>query len=313
MLICQRHFSYQYTERGEERQMAENAIQLKFENYSDKTYSLVDSDGVIIQTFEPTKKIKVNDKIKRLENSNLFKEYIKESFGDFFFNYYKKSVGNEYLFRFMYLCTFMNYKNYIEFGNAKGENKLAKKKDIKEILNLQKTAFNDTYNYFIKNKMIVEDEEGYILVNDKFCNKGKIRRIDYIRRNGSVRMFEDGIKELYEKATAKEHNQLGLLVKLLPYIHFDMNIVCENPSEDWEDIKPLSLTKLAKLLGYSTTQKLRNAIFDLTVDNESAIMVAKINKVDMIAVNPKIYYKGNNIESLQYLQRLFAIAEKLKK
>lgn len=285
--------------------------QLSFANYSTKVSRWYNIESDTIYEVEPTKQSKLNIK-KYIEKDNLFKQYIKESFGDFFFNYYNKCINGDYIFRFMYLCTFINYNNYIEFGKAKGENRLATKKDVKELLNLQKTAFNDTYNNFIKNKMIIEDAEGYVLVNNKFCNKGKIRRKDYIQRNGCVRMFNNAIKELYEKATAKEHKQLDLFIKLLPLLHYDLNVVCENPTEDIDNIIPLGITKLAKELGYSNYTKFKKALFDITIGDESAIMVAKINKVDMIVVNPKLYYKGANIEELKGIQKLFEIADRIR-
>lgn len=39
-------------------------------------------------------------------------------------------------------------------------------------------------------------------------------------------------------------------------------------------------------------------------------MIATINNKNMIVVNPSLYYKGNNIESLKGIINLFKIADR---
>ena len=38
-------------------------------------------------------------------------------------------------------------------------------------------------------------------------------------------------------------------------------------------------------------------------------MISKINNKDMLVVNPKIYYKGGNIEKMEGIINLFKIAK----
>jgi hypothetical protein len=138
----------------------------------------------------PNGESKLNDDNCR-KNSDLFYMFIEEMCGNFYHNYYNNVVQHKYIFRFLYICTYMNFKNYIELGNSKGENKLANKKDIQEILKLKDQQFYETYNYLIENKLILDDE-GYIRINSEFCNKGKL-----IKNNGVVRMFNNAIQYLY--------------------------------------------------------------------------------------------------------------------
>lgn len=63
------------------------------------------------------------------------------------------------------------------------------------------------------------------------------------------------------------------------------------------------------MLQYSTTQKLRKGLMDLKVNGEPVIMISKINNKDMLVVNPKIYYKGGNIEKMEGIINLFKIAK----
>lgn len=245
-------------------------------------------------------------KFKRKDD--LFAEYIRKNFGSFFFNFYNNTIDKEYIFRFIYLCTYCNYKNYIVLGEQSGEGKLATKKDIKEILNLKDQQFYNTYNYLLKNEMI-EEVEGHIKISDKYYKRGKINKVEI--KKGVARMFDASIKELYNKSKSSEHEKLGLLIKILPYLSYSMNILCKNPEErNRELIEPLTLTELTEILGYSSRQRLKRSLFDLKVNNKKVIMIAKFDTIDMIAINPAIYYKCNDIKSLQLLVDMFKIADR---
>lgn len=249
--------------------------------------------------------LKVNtNSSNHMKSKNEFAQYIDENCGNFYFNYYKSYDVNQYTFRFIYLCTFMNYEGYLEFGNAKGINKLITKKDLIEMLRLSKAESYNTMNYLFENGLIIEDRE-YIKINSDICIKGKIKR-----KTEVVRMFDNAIKEIYENSLPKEHKKLALLIKLLPYVHYDINVICENPYEKYEElITPINLTELTSILGYSSIQKMKKGLMDVRVNNESVIMVSKINNKDMIVVNPKIYYKGNKMEEMKGIISLFTIAK----
>lgn len=245
-----------------------------------------------------------SNSIEYIKSKEEFAQYIDESCGNFYFNYYNSYQVNQYTFRLIYLCTFMNYQGYIEFGNSKGINKLASKKDLIEILGLSKAESYNTINYLFDNGLIIEDGE-YIRINSDVCIKGKIKN-----KKEVVRMFDNAIKEIYENSMPKEHKKLSLLIKLLPYIHYDKNVICENPSEQNEEfIIPVNLTQLTTILGYSTTQKLRKGLMNLKANNEFVIMLSKINNKDMIVVNPKVYYKGNKLNEMKGIISLFAMAK----
>ena len=246
---------------------------------------------------------KINDSNVR-ESENLFYQYIKETCGGFYFHYYNKMDINQHTFRFMYMCTYMNYKGYMELGNAKDEGRLCVKKDLIEILKLGKTETYKTINYLLDNNLITIDKNEYVKINTNICVKGKLNN-----KKEVVRMFDDGIKEIYKNSLPKEHKKLALLIKILPYVHFDLNVICSNPNEEYPElIKPITLTELTKILDYSTTQRLKKGLMTLKVNNEYVIMITKISNKDMIVVNPKIYYKGNQLDKMEGIINLFKIA-----
>lgn len=253
----------------------------------------------------PESKNRLNDN-SNIPSKDLFNMYIRETCGTFYFNYFNNIKYSQYEFRFLYLCTFMNYKNYLEYGNAKGEGKLMIKNDLFEVLNLSRKETYNTIDYLVKNNLIKYDELGYIIVNENISKRGKLTK----KSNEIVRIFDDYIKKLYEESLPKEHKKLGLLIKLLPYVHFSLNVICENPNEEKEElIKPYNLTQITKLLGYSSTQRLKKGLMDIKVKGEPVIMISKINNKNMVVVNPKIYYKGgkSNFNAMQGIISMFNI------
>ena len=126
-----------------------------------------------------------------------------------------------------------------------------------------------------------------------------------------VRVFDNAIKELYNNTTGNEHKKIGLLIELLEHLNFSYNVVCKNPKEeDPKLIEPLTLTELSKILGYSRPQRLKDALFDLKINGEKVIMIAKFDNSNMVIVNPRVYYKGTKFYDLKGIITLFDIAKK---
>lgn len=252
----------------------------------------------------PSGDSKLNDDNCR-KNADLFYQYINETCGNFYFNYYENMQCSQYIFRFVYLCTFMNYKNYLEYGNAKDENKLMLKRDLFEVLKLSDRETYNTIKYLTENKFI-EISEKYIKVNDDYCKKGSLTNN---KNKGVIRMFDNAIKEIYENSLPKEHKKLSLLIKILPLIHQSTNVICRNSKEEIIDLVDYyTLSELADELGYSAPQKLKKGLMDVKVKGQPVIMISKINNKDMLVVNPLIYYKGNDLKSMEGIVNLFKMA-----
>lgn len=253
---------------------------------------------------------KINDKENKGLNKNEFNNSLKLMCGSFYFNFYNNKIDNKYAFRFIYLCTFCNYKNYLEFGNQKEEKKLITKKDMFEILKLSSKETYRTIDYFIENNMIIFDKENNIKINEAYSKRGEIDN----NKKGVVRMFDKAIREIYEKSLPREHKKLGLLISLLPMVNYGWNVLCKNPEEtNAQNIIPYNLTDVAKLLDYSSTQKFKKGLIDLTVNKEKVIMLCTIGNKTMIVINPRIYYKGNETtnKAFQYIIGQFDMAKNM--
>lgn len=252
--------------------------------------------------------IEGNDKLNdtdRRKNTDLFYMFISEMCGSFYHNYYKNTIPHKFIFRYLYLCTFMNFKNYLEYGNSKEESKLIDKKDLKEILKLKNQQFYETYNYLIEKEMIVLDENNYIKINNSFCNKGEINK----NNNGVVRMFNKSIQYLYENSNSKEHNHIGMLIKLLPYIHFNKNIVCSNPTEENEKlIKPLKQKEILDILGI-TKPTISTLLKIKILDGKEYAFIKFSNGSfkNVYVINPRFMFKGNNLSDIEEVLGWFSL------
>lgn len=229
-----------------------------------------------------------------IPKKNLFNEMIDKLCGNFCFSFYDEvmKLENAYLFRFIYLSTYINYKGYVEFGNAKGVNKLIKKNDIKEILNLKRTEAYNTIKYFEDNNLLTYDEDNYVKINPAISKRGKL--INKENESKHTRIFDTYIQELYSQCSTKEHKALGLMLKLLPYIHFKTNIICSNPNEvSCEKIKPLKLMEILNIISASKTTIKTLMNFKIMNGTESAFLKSSNAFIkNFYIVNPRITYRG---------------------
>lgn len=248
---------------------------------------------------------------KYLKNKDIFNVMIEDNFGGFYFIMYdrllEEVLEEQYRFRFTYLCTYMDYDNKLKFGNGKGDSKLMLEKDLEEVLMLSKRETIRTKKAFIKYGLITIDKDKTITINKKYAIKGKIGKRDLKR---SVRIMEYGIREMYTKANAREHKRLDIFNRLLPYVNYNHNVLCKNPNEsDIKKIEPLNLSELCDIVGYDKTKsvRLKNELLKIKVDGQLAMGIFESDNGKRIYINPKVYYKGRDIESLRALINMFRI------
>lgn len=242
-------------------------------------------------------------KIKKSNNQML------EEFGNFYHMFYGNILNLEiepqYMVRFLYLCSYVNYDNLLVTGYGKGQIKL-KELDLQQILKLSRADFFRTKSALKEYNLISIDEDNNVVINEKYASKGKINSKEKTINLEVVRIFENGIKDLYENATAKEHKRLATFIKMLPYINIEHNIVCKNPEE--KDMKKLilySLTELTEMLEYKNQTRLKTDLFAITVNGEHAFILIEDASGKYFTVNPRIYCKSNNMQSLMAISHYF--------
>ncbi|WP_288325879.1 hypothetical protein [uncultured Clostridium sp.] len=249
-----------------------------------------------------------------------FSVFIDENFGSFFFNKYNKTldkfmVDGKYesamAFRFLYLCTYMDYDNKLRFGcNFRGkERAFMVEKDLQEVLGLSERETRNTKKFLLSLGILKMDSEGVLFVDKMYSKKGQIT--ESFNRE-STRVFDGAIRKLYEESKAIEHKKLGLFIKLIPYINFKFNILCFNPKEEVEKlIKPMNMKEVCEIVGYNKTQssRLKKDLFNIKVNGKYAIGLFETGAGTSLVINPSIFYAGNNLEELKWLNSIFRIVE----
>ena len=252
--------------------------------------------------------------LKYLKNTDIFESLIRDNFGSFYFSIYNRllevDLEPQYRLRFVYLCTYMDYDNKLKFGNAIGEARLMLERDLIEVLGLSERESRNTKKALIEAELITVESDKTITINKKYAIKGKITKRDL---KGSMRIMENGLREIYTKAKPTEHKRLDIFIKVLPYVNYNHNVLCKNPSEmDVDKVEPLTLDELCDIVGYdkNNSTKLKSELLKLKVDGNKAILFVLKGREMHAYVNPYIYYKGKSLESLRALMNMFRIGRK---
>lgn len=231
--------------------------------------------------------------------------FMLESFGEFYFNFYDKfsKIDNNFMFRFLYICTYSNYELKLSTREVGG--KLIGEKELQVLLRLSTREYQKTKAYLVQNKLIEINSDKSISVNKEYCRRGKIPAQN---KQNKVKVFDNGIRELYENSNPREHKKMALLFRLLPYINFRWNSICSNPEEcEMENVNPLTMKDICLIAGYYETHstRLKNELYKIKVNGEYTFCSFRISDKEMFFINPRIYYKGKNKEELRTLSELF--------
>lgn len=249
--------------------------------------------------------------------------YLDFSYGSFSFNRYKRVIDiftNEgkfdgaTCFKFMYLVTFMDYDNKLRYGCKYGDKhrNLMTASDLPEVLRISRKQA-----IIVKDKLtalgaVIIDSNGNMTINPELVSKGRLNK-GY--KQNSARVFEETVRELYERSKIREHARLAIFIQLLPYINIYHNSICSNPEErDARLIEPMSMTDICRVLGLNVEKAKRTEteLFKISVAGE--YMIGKFLRYGKYSycINPRLYYKGSSIEDLKALGNLFLIGTEVK-
>ncbi|WP_195515725.1 hypothetical protein [Paraclostridium bifermentans] len=244
------------------------------------------------------------ERIKELlNNQSMLKRCIKERYGSFYFSYYNKMLNilkPQYLTRALYLCSYMNYDNLLIEG--KTHHKPIYESDLIRIWNISRAEMFNTKKELIDLGILIVNENKTLSISENFCKKGELMKNI---KDEKARIFNDAIREIYEKAKPSEHKKLALLYKMLPYINLKWNMVCSNIDEEIKDlVQPIDVKTLCKLLNQSNVTKLKKDLLSLTVNGRPVVLMASVMNKSIILINPAVYYKGTRLEDVDNIEEM---------
>lgn len=293
-----------------------------------KTYYIDPATGEVINLSNQSVHIQTDKQRKqarRLYLEKQDKKGIEESYrryGNFIWSIYSVSQAQfpalkpSNITRLMFISTYVGYDGYL----VDYEKKPLSKSQIASLLKLSEREFRNFWNDVISNKILIEDSDDEIHLNEDLFLRGKIASKEIARLSQEnkfiTRLYANGIRSLYRTATIKSHRTLSYIFQVLPFVNREYNIVCHNPLEPNLDfIKPMSLGEFCDIIGYdkSHATRLFNTLFEpqFKVGKKGSMKRAMRYVVDegldkktfKMYINPRVYYAGSHWRDVEILAK----------
>ena len=268
-------------------------------------YAEMPAGSTIITPAEKRARKKFAQRYAKYEMLNAIRAIQKDALGHFYFanacTYYD-DISATSLARLCYLCT------YLQFGKEMlylTKRKLMQKNDLPKILNLSRNTVDSFLTDAHRYLRITDD--GNLCVDTGVFFKGTLRNKSHVSYQ---RIYLDGFKALYHSTPASKHRYIGYLLKMLPYINVEHNILCENPEE--KNLCKLEVRRYSDFcheIGYSIdhASRLRDEYSRLTVNVNgqaeklcSFVLDGNKNPNDsLVVLNPHVIYSGSNHERVK--------------
>lgn len=195
--------------------------------------------------------------------------------------------------KLFYIATFVDYDGCLIYNNN-----YVKRKNLQQILEINRKHFDTFFNKMVDAEIITYDKNNNIMINKEYFARGNISNevVEYINH---TRLYIRSIQYLYKHVPKAQHNQIGNYFRLIPYIHRQRNILCNNPDSMPEDAEPLTVYDLQQILGCHrhTARKFITDMLKVRLENDEAIIGFWRTDYDegysKIIVNPKVFYGGN--------------------
>lgn len=216
------------------------------------------------------------------------------------------SLSQSDMARLMFVGTYTSYSGRLQYDNGRPINR----KELERLLNMSRSRFSEFFRKLVDEEIVsIGEEYGDIYVNPSVFYRGVLKEAGYeLNDYRHTRMFRNTVRQLYETYGGRAVKQLALIYAVLPFVSFSTNIVCFNPEEVDEDrLQPMDLDRLAALLHYQDTQKLRRALESIKLDGKPVFYLphnVHDKRKRRIIINPRIVFAGS-AESLAAIKVLF--------
>lgn len=220
------------------------------------------------------------------------------------------SVGNADLVRLFLLSTYATYKGKLVASNTKPLG-------IQGCADIFKVSYGvaaTTLSHLADANMI-KRESGAYWINQKFFHRGRLSprwaaRIGKTEAT-TIRIYHEQFRWLYDNCERQRAGRLSYVLKLIPYLRYDMNAVCAYPMcPELVGAEPQTVTRAAKLIGMSSPNyhQFKNAIDETTlILSDGSPAVAQVQMDGMpedkryLVVNPHLIYGGTEFDAVDDL------------
>lgn len=245
-----------------------------------------------------------------MEEKKDFREFLRANQGDYTHAIYQ--YGTEYLgeisnLDLVRLCILATYSSSSGKCYDKNRNPI-KRSSLSTIWDVHRSKIGETYDSLMRAGCITENENKQITVNTNIFKYGKMEEIEMINQT-YTRMFNEKLLGLYHNTPKRTRKQIGMMIRLLPYVNYKYNVLCKNPDTHIKDeIEPLNWMEICEILGKEaddTVTRTKNTLMKFKIDNFDVLGQFSTGSGYHIVINPKVYYAGNNLEDIKHLYTMF--------
>ena len=190
------------------------------------------------------------------------------------------------------------------------------RKDLPIVMNVSKSTA-DRFWRDVKDRYFRRDEDGFLHSVGRSFVRGKLDSPNVVEYQ---KLYTAALRELYEKIPPTQHKRLGYALKMLPYLNFEYNVLCNNPTEKVYDmIVPMTVSEFCNAVGFdqANVHKLAKAYGRLTftADGREEVFCKFVYNGDSlsmahICINPRLVYKGSDFRKVEAIGISFAASSK---
>ena len=126
------------------------------------------------------------------------------------------------------------------------------------------------------------------------------------------KIYMRAVKELYNCTPTGNLKHIGYILKILPFVNIEHNILCHNPyTPNFNEVEPMILQEFCEKVGLasdrSTVARLKRAYASLVFEldgkshNFCNLLFTNHGEGYIIYLNPRILYSGSDYEGMQLL------------
>ena len=291
-------------------------------DYTDITTGEVIKGEELINRLEKIKTNKQKEKEEEIKEKKKCETYLVKNYGSFYFliwgrfcgidkNFNSNKTFEDYnpslMVRFLRLCCCMDYDSGI-LVYKKGNKKVPmERKQVFKALDVSEKEFNRTIKYLKEENLLTVDNDTY-MINTIYTVKGALQlSIKKKIEIGLIRTFEYGFKYVYDHMKTRERPSLFHLIKLLPYVNINYNIICHNPLEtEYYKIEPMTPMEIRKMICKDNTQskKVLESFLDINLEGKGLLAYIRTKGEEKIILNPSLLYGGTREEDVKEIERL---------
>ncbi|GAA1334393.1 hypothetical protein GCM10009610_74570 [Pseudonocardia xinjiangensis] len=160
--------------------------------------------------------------------------------------------------------------------------------DMMDVLKLKRKrqTFYDFLTNCTDHGIITRNEDGSYSVNPKYHFRGASQN------RAVIRAYTAKVREIYREVNAAD---LGLIYRMLLFVHYETNALCANPTErDPRKVRWFNGKELAEAIGVHE-KTLSSRLSRLKFGNEYVIARLKIGKeITKYVFNPNVFYRKDS-------------------